>query len=113
MLRSLCLRILIRLPARPQFFGEMGTYDGVPGVYSMTGSAAAEAESAIGLFLFVWLGITLIVTIGAARSSITLIVLLVLLDITFALLGSFYYTGNVKLETAGGAFGIGELRSKA
>ncbi|PWN99578.1 hypothetical protein FA09DRAFT_328385 [Tilletiopsis washingtonensis] len=88
------------------FFGEMGTYDGVPGVYSMTGSAAAEAESAIGLFLFVWLGITLIVTIGAARSSITLIVLLVLLDITFALLGSFYYTGNVKLETAGGAFGI-------
>ncbi|PWN43945.1 hypothetical protein IE81DRAFT_321860 [Ceraceosorus guamensis] len=88
------------------FFGEMGTYDGVPGVYSMNGANAAEAENAIGLFLFIWLGITLVFTVGAMRSSITLIVLLVLLDITFLLLGSFYYTGNTALERAGGGFGI-------
>lgn len=30
------------------FFGEMGEYDGVPGVYSANGTAASEAENAIG-----------------------------------------------------------------
>jgi len=88
------------------FFGEMGTYAGQPGVYSMAGANAAEAENAIGLFLFIWLGITLVVTVGAARSSITLISLLVCLDITFALLGAHSYTGNLKLQKAGGAMGI-------
>lgn len=33
------------------FFGEMGEYSGQPGIYSMTGVAASEAESAIGLYL--------------------------------------------------------------
>ena len=33
------------------FFGEMGTYNGVAGVYSEEGLAASEATSAIGLFL--------------------------------------------------------------
>lgn len=88
------------------FFGEMGSYDGVPGVYAMNGQSPGEAESAIGLYLWIWMGITTLFLFGAARSSITLIVLLFLLDVTFVLLGAFYYTGNAKLETAGGAFGI-------
>lgn len=49
----------------------------------------------------VWFGITTIMLIGAARSSITLILLLFVLDLTFAMLGAFYYTGNAKFETAG------------
>lgn len=43
---------------------------------------------------------------AAARSSITLIVLLFVLALTFAMLGAFYYTGNKSFETAGGALGI-------
>ncbi|CAO1625546.1 unnamed protein product [Sympodiomycopsis kandeliae] len=88
------------------FFGESGMYNDQPGVYSATGVAAMEGESALGLFLFIWGGITLVLLLGAARSSITLILLLFLLFITFMLLGAFYYTGNMKLEIAGGAFGI-------
>lgn len=75
-------------------------------MYSTNGISAAEATDAIGLYLWIWFGITVLLTIAAIRSSVVLIVLLVLLDITFAMLGAFYYTGNPKLETAGGAFGV-------
>lgn len=72
----------------------------------MTGVAAAEGDSALGLFLFIWFGITVLLMFGAARSSVTLISLLFFLALTFLCLGLFYYTGNAKLETAGGALGI-------
>ncbi|CAO1622542.1 unnamed protein product [Jaminaea pallidilutea] len=88
------------------FFGEMGEYSGQPGVYSMTGVAASEAESAIGLYLWIWFGITTVLLFGSLRSSIALISLLFFLDLTFACLAAYYYTGNTALETAGGALGI-------
>lgn len=88
------------------FFGEMGEYNGQPGVYSMTGVAASEAEAALGLYLFIWFGITVVLLFGAARSSITLIALLFFLALTFLCLGLHYYTGSVKLERAGGGLGI-------
>lgn len=40
------------------FFGLTGTYDGQPNVYSPQGMGAAEASEAIGLFLWIWFGIT-------------------------------------------------------
>ena len=35
-----------------------GAYDNAPGIYSSTGAGAAEASNAIGLFFWVWFGIT-------------------------------------------------------
>jgi len=46
------------------FFGMTGAYDSAPGIYSSTGAGAAEASNAIGLFYWVWFGIT------ASRESI-------------------------------------------
>lgn len=57
------------------FFGLTGTYNGVPNVYETGGAYAAEFPNAVGLFLFVWMGITMTFLFAAARSSITLIVL--------------------------------------
>ncbi|CAO1634632.1 unnamed protein product [Parajaminaea phylloscopi] len=89
------------------WFNELGSYEsGVPGVYAAGGVAAAETDSAIGLFLWLWFGITTLLLIAAARSSVTLISLLFFLDLTFAMLAAFYYTGNAHFQTAGGALGI-------
>lgn len=57
------------------FFGLTGTYNGVPNVYEVGGVYHAEFANAVGLFLFVWMGITMTFLFAAARSSITLIVL--------------------------------------
>jgi succinate-acetate transporter protein len=89
------------------FFGITGSYNGVANAYSPEGAFASEFESAVGLFLWVWFGITTLFLFSAARSSVVLIVLLLLLDFTFAFLGAFYYYGNPHFETVGGAFGIG------
>jgi succinate-acetate transporter protein len=84
------------------FFGETGMYNNQPGVYNQMGGAAAmEFENAVGLYLWIWFGITTIFLIGSIRSSIALAFLLFVLDLTFAMLGAFYYTGNAKFETAG------------
>lgn len=53
------------------------------------------------ILLSVWFGITFLFMIASARSSIALTFLLFVLDVTFAMLGAFYYTGNPKFETAG------------
>lgn len=55
------------------FFGLTGTYDGVPNVYAVGGPYHAEFAQAVGLYLWVWFGITLLFLLAAARSSITLI----------------------------------------
>lgn len=57
------------------FFGITGTYDGIPGVYTEAGGFASELNSAIGLFLWCWFGITSCLLIASARASITLVVL--------------------------------------
>lgn len=88
------------------FFGFMGEYNGQPGIYTARGGFAAEAESAIGLYLWIWFGITTIYMIAALRGSVSLFVLIFLLWMTFIMLGINAYTGNPHLQTAGGAFGI-------
>jgi succinate-acetate transporter protein len=57
------------------FFGMTGAYDGIPNVYSAQGLFAAEFENAVGLYLWVWFGVTTVFLFAAARSSVTLIVL--------------------------------------
>ncbi|CDU24332.1 related to ATO2-putative transmembrane protein involved in export of ammonia [Sporisorium scitamineum] len=88
------------------FFGFMGTYNGQPYIYSAKGMYAAEADSAIGLYLWVWFGITTIYLIASTRGSVSLFVLIFLLWVTFICLGAHAYTDNAHLLTAGGAFGI-------
>jgi len=88
------------------WFGLVGTYNGVPNVYATGGPYEAEFTNAVGLYLWVWFGITTTFMFAAARSSITLVVLLFVLDLTFGLLGGYYYTLNTHLQTAGGAMGI-------
>ncbi|SPO30489.1 related to ATO2 - putative transmembrane protein involved in export of ammonia [Ustilago trichophora] len=88
------------------FFGFMGTYNGQPGIYAKGSPYAAEAESAIGLYLWIWFGITTIYLIASLRGSVSLFVLIFLLWVTFIMLGAHAYTGIKALQTAGGAFGI-------
>lgn len=57
------------------FFGITGTYNGVANTYTEAGGYASELNSAIGLFLWCWFGITTTLLIASARASITLIVL--------------------------------------
>lgn len=87
------------------FFGFFGQYNGVAGIYTKA-PYAAEADSAIGLYLWIWFGITTIYLVAAARGSVSLFVLIFLLWITFIMLGVHAYTGNAHFQTAGGAFGI-------
>ncbi|KDN52970.1 putative FUN34-transmembrane protein [Tilletiaria anomala UBC 951] len=66
----------------------------------------AELESALGIYLAAWFIFTFIMLMASLRSSIGLIVLFFLLDITFLLLVAFYFSGKAHLQTAGGVFGI-------
>lgn len=45
---------IIQIP----FFGLTGTYDGQPNIYSAQGLAASELDNAVGLFLWIWFGVT-------------------------------------------------------
>lgn len=113
----------------------MGTYNGQPGIYSKGSPYASEEAAAVGLYLWIWFGITTIylvssslartpslstcmnvdlqccvisgfVQIASLRGSGALFLLIFLLWVTFIMLGCFYYTGNSAFQTAGGAFGI-------
>ena len=89
------------------FFNELAPYTSTsPAVYAAGGLGANETGSAVGLFLFVWLGVTLCLTLPTFRASVALVTLLSLLDVTFILLGLHYYLDNAKLQVAGGAVGI-------
>lgn len=50
----LCFSGTVHIP----FFGMTGAYDSAPGIYTSTGAGAAEASNAIGVFYWVWFGIT-------------------------------------------------------
>ncbi|PWY97944.1 hypothetical protein BCV70DRAFT_213307 [Testicularia cyperi] len=88
------------------FFGFVGTYNGQPGIYATGSPFAAEEADAVGLFLWIWFGITTIYLVASLRGSVSLFVLIFLLWVTFIMLGAHYYTGSDALLTAGGAFGI-------
>ncbi|KAJ7171240.1 Gpr1 family protein [Mycena filopes] len=66
----------------------------------------AELHSALGIFLFAWFIVTVLLFIASLRKSIGFMALFGFLAITFALLGAGEFTGKVPVTTAGGAFGI-------
>ena len=59
-------------PVNIPFFGMVGEYDGQPGIYSATGLGAAEESNAIGLFLWIWFGITTLCEWRANRAGASL-----------------------------------------
>jgi len=67
---------------------------------------ANKVSEASGLFLLLWLIFTLYMTVAAARMSLVLVCLFIILDITFLLLIIGAFTGNSNVTKAGGAFGI-------
>ncbi|KAJ7143830.1 FUN34 transmembrane protein [Mycena epipterygia] len=67
---------------------------------------AAEFSSALGIFLFSWFIVTVLLLIASLRKSIAFIALFGFLAITFALLGAGEFTGKEHVTTAGGAMGI-------
>ncbi|EPQ30540.1 uncharacterized protein PFL1_02065 [Pseudozyma flocculosa PF-1] len=88
------------------FFGITGTYNGRPGVYATGSPFAGEEADAIGLYLWIWFGITTVYLIASLRGSVALFALIFALWITFILLGLHYYLDNHTLKIAGGAWGI-------
>ncbi|MGD0473756.1 MAG: acetate uptake transporter [Candidatus Velthaea sp.] len=62
--------------------------------------------AAIGTFLLAWGIFSIYMTLGAAKVSVPLLVVFVLLDITFLLLAFGAYAGMSGLSHLGGYFGI-------
>jgi succinate-acetate transporter protein len=67
---------------------------------------AETVPAAIGTFLLAWGIFSLYMTIGAAKVSVPLLVVFVLLDITFLLLAFGAYASMPALSHLGGYFGI-------
>ncbi|KAJ7770769.1 Gpr1 family protein [Mycena metata] len=65
-----------------------------------------ELASALGIFLFAWFIVTMLLLIASLRKSIAFIALFGFLAITFALLGAGEFTAKANVTKAGGAFGI-------
>ncbi|KAJ7474859.1 GPR1/FUN34/yaaH family-domain-containing protein, partial [Mycena latifolia] len=65
-----------------------------------------ELHSALGIFLFAWFIVTMLLLIASLRKSIAFIALFGFLSITFLLLGAGEFSGKPKVTTAGGAMGI-------
>ena len=53
----------------------------MPNIYSPQGLGATETADAFGLYLFVWMGITLVFLFSSLRSSISMIAFLALLTV--------------------------------
>ncbi|KAJ7674040.1 Gpr1 family protein [Mycena polygramma] len=79
----------------------------IPGTGIGTAYASEdEFHSAIGIFLFAWFIVTVLLLIASLRKSIAFIALFGFLSITFLLLGVGNFNGVPSVTTAGGAFGI-------
>jgi len=65
-----------------------------------------ELDSAIGIYLFSWFIVTVLLLIASLRKSIAFVALFGFLAITFLLLGAGKFSGVAEVTTAGGAFGI-------
>ncbi len=89
------------------WFGELGNYDATsPGVYTASGFGAAEAQTALGLYFFVWFGIATLLTIPCIKASIALLATMSLFDVMLLLYGISHYTGNTAIRTAAASVGI-------
>lgn len=77
---------------------------------SPEGVAAANLEDALGIYLSAWFIFTFIMLMASFRSSVALVVLFVVLDITFLLLFVHYFIKDTTISNhvgkAGGAMGI-------
>ena len=80
--------------------------DVVEGPYNANGVPETQLANALGIYLAAWFIFTFIMLLASFRSSVGLVALFFFLDITFLLLFVSEFTGNSKIQTAGGAFGI-------
>lgn len=71
-----------------------------------TGETSGEFEQAVGVFLLAWFILTVIMSIGAMRSSWVLFVALVFLSLCLLLLAVGNMTGNTAALKAGDSFGL-------
>ncbi|KAJ5387410.1 hypothetical protein N7509_009951 [Penicillium cosmopolitanum] len=71
-----------------------------------TGEISGEFEQAVGVFLLAWFILTVIMSIGAMRSSWVLFVALVFLSLCLLLLAVGNMTGNTAALKAGDSFGL-------
>ncbi|PWZ02843.1 putative FUN34-transmembrane protein [Testicularia cyperi] len=78
----------------------------VAGPYNANGVPESELANALGIYLAAWFIFTFIMLAASFRSSVGLVSLFFFLDLTFLLLFISEFTGNAKITTAGGAFGI-------
>jgi len=65
-----------------------------------------EFNNALGLYLIVWMMITIICLVVSLRKSLSFIILFTILSLTFGLLAGGSFTGMNKLTKAGGVTGI-------
>lgn len=74
----------------------------------LVGSYEDEGQfaSAVGIYLVSWALVTLIFLIAALRSSVALVSLFFMLDLTFWLLAGSEFSGSVGAHKAGGITGI-------
>ncbi|KAJ6531398.1 Gpr1 family protein [Mycena vulgaris] len=75
---------------------------GIAGAYA----DKQEFHNAIGIFLFAWFIVTVLLLIASLRKSIAFIALFGFLSLTFLLLGVGEFTGKAGVVTGGGALGI-------
>ncbi|CCF53919.1 hypothetical protein NDA18_002060 [Ustilago nuda] len=74
--------------------------------YNPKGVPETQLANAVGIYLAAWFIFTFIMLLASFRSSVGLVALFFFLDITFLLLFVAEFTGNAKIQTAGGSFGI-------
>jgi len=79
---------------------------GILDAYTATPEAAATLDSALGFYLAGWFIFTFICLVACLRSSIGLIALFGMLDLTFMLLMVGKFNTHVAITKAGGACGL-------
>jgi uncharacterized protein len=73
---------------------------------AVPGLPAADATSAVALYLLLWTIFTAYMTIAALRTTVAILLVFIVLTITFALLTAAKYSGSAVLGSAGGWAGI-------
>lgn len=74
--------------------------------YNPNGVPRDQLAHALGIYLMSWLIFTTILLIASLRTSIALIALFTLLDVTFMLQIVASFTGSVGVKTASGVAGL-------
>ncbi|KAG6904736.1 hypothetical protein DXG01_007555 [Tephrocybe rancida] len=76
------------------------------GILASYDNAPDELANALGLYLIVWLMVTVMLIFPVARRNLAFTVLSSVLAITFLMLAIAQFTGSEQVTKAGGVFGI-------